>query len=67
MVRRGSRNSLYLGNDSAEAKVARSVHLGKAAPAGPSKTSERAADRTEAIAFSNGAYHSERLKVQGRH
>jgi hypothetical protein len=33
--------------------AARSVHLGKAVPAGPSKTSERAADRTEAIAFSN--------------
>ena len=39
VVRRGSRDSLYLGNASAEAKAAHPVHLGKAAPAGPSKTS----------------------------
>jgi hypothetical protein len=53
MVRRGWRNMLHLGNASAEAKVARSVHLEKAAPAGPSKMSERAADRTEAVSLSN--------------
>ena len=53
MVRRGSRDMLHLSNASAEAKAARSVHLGKAAPAGPSKTSERAADRTEAVSLSN--------------
>ena len=53
MVRRGSRDSLHLGNASAEAKATRSVHLGKAAPAGPSKTSERATDRTEAVSLSN--------------
>ena len=55
MVRRGWRDSLHLGNASAEAKAVHSVHLGKAAPAGPSKTSERAADRTEAVSLSNAA------------
>ena len=39
MVRRGWRDMLHLGNASAEAKATRSVHLGRAAPAGPSKTS----------------------------
>ena len=39
VMRRGLRDVLHLGNASAEAKAARSVHLGKAAPAGPSKTS----------------------------
>ena len=53
VVRRGSRDSLYLSLVSAEAKAARSVHLGKAAPAGSSKMSERATDRTEAVSLSN--------------
>ncbi|MBO7206265.1 MAG: hypothetical protein J6W10_01485, partial [Kiritimatiellae bacterium] len=42
VVRRGSRDLLYIGEVSAEAKAVYSVHLGKAVPSGPSKTSERA-------------------------
>ena len=38
-VRRGSRDLLYLGEVSAEAKAAYSVYLGEAVPSGPSKTS----------------------------